>query len=319
MRPELTYANTSDQELYAHSEIRIGHEQARKVSFLAATIASSPEKPNEDTFAIAIEDGVFFAGLFDGTTSLKPIKSLGSQSGARFASHFLKDNFSQADGTIDPRDLMLSLNQRLLNKSLTLDGASLTDTHTLPASTGTIIRFDTDANTLSFAHIGDSYGIAYYADGTSRVFTDDKNAVFDAKMFELIVQVAEEKGITPREARDDERVKEALIQMFIERNNNPKGTGSGLINGDPNIEKYIQTDTISLDGVTAILLGSDGLPPQGWSIQDEESRQKMLATIKDNGFKELFEIKHQSEDADPDWHNIRYKHSDDGTGLLISL
>lgn len=318
MKPQLVYPNTSDQELYSHLEIQLGNEPKKTASILAATVASSAEKPNEDAFAVTLDENVFFVGLFDGTTSLKSIESLGVQTGARFASHFMKDNFSQAESIITPQDLMLDLNQKLLKKSLAL-GATLSDTHTLPATTGTIIKIDSDVNTLSFAHVGDSFGIIYFADGHSRVFTDDKNSVFDERIFALIAQIAEEKNITHKEARQDEKVKEALIQMYIERNNNPNGTGSGLINGDINVDRYIQADTISLDGITSVLLGSDGLPPQGWSVENEQDRQKMLDTIRGEGFRKLFELKHQSEDVDPEWQNIRYKHSDDGTGLLISL
>jgi hypothetical protein len=35
--------------------------------------------------------------------------------------------------------------------------------------------------------------------------------------------------------------------------------------------------------------------------------------------KELIRIKKQIEDNDPDWQLVRYKHSDDATGIYISF
>ena len=107
--------------------------------------------------------------------------------------------------------------------------------------------------------------------------------------------------------------------MFIERNNNPNGKGCGIINGDPHVEQYIQTGTFPLQDVKAILLGTDGLTPVGWSEKKDEDRKKMLKEIQDGGFQKLFKTKKHSEDADSDWNYIRYKHSDDATGILIEF
>jgi serine/threonine protein phosphatase PrpC len=315
MKTELLYDDHSDQELYLQEKLVLSN---LSLNVVAATVAGYSERPNEDTFALARDGDVMFVAVFDGTTSLKPIAALDNQSGARFASHFLKNNLAAARPNTSAEDVMQELNNKLLKASTEL-GGTLTDTHTLPASVATIVRFNKGDGFFSFAHVGDSFGIAYYEDGHSHVFTDDKNAVFDNSMFSLIAKVAGEQGITPRKAREDERVKSALIDMFIGRNNNPNGRGSGLVNGDPNLEKYIQTGSLTLQGVTAILLGSDGLLPPGWSLEDEEDRQKMRTAIDDGGFRKLFSIKHAVEDSDPDWQHVRFKHSDDATGLFIEL
>jgi len=316
MKPVLFYSDNSDQQLYSQTKIQF---QKNTIKLFAATIAGSPEKPNEDAFAAVYDNNVLFAAVFDGTTSLKPIQALKDQTGARFASHFLKNTFSKTKSTASPNELLSKLNKELLQTTNKFESASIEDTHTLPSSTGTIIKIDVLKNTFSFAHVGDSYGIAYYADGSSIVFTDDKNSKFDEKMFSLIAQIAKEKGISPRKARDDKQVKEALITMFIERNNNPNGRGCGVINGDPQVEQYIQTQTFSLQDVKAILIATDGITPPGWSEKKEEDRKKLLSEIMNGGLKKLFKTKKQSEDADPDWNYIRYKHSDDATGVLLQI
>lgn len=315
MRVELAYPNTFDQEVCIQAAVNLGTNNFR---VLGATIAGSVEKPNEDTFAVALDDTTVFGAIFDGTTSLKPIEGLGEESGAHFASHFLKDNLDKLVPTVSPQQAILQLNEKLLDANTNL-GGQLADTHSLPASTATIVKFEQGDPLLHFAHVGDSFGIAFYEGGRSFIFTDDKNKRFDAGMFSLIKQVAKARGITPREAREDAQVKTAGINMFIRRNNNPNGDGSGILNGDPHLAKYIQTGRLALNGLSAVLLGSDGLLPPGWSLDQEQTRQNTLAVILDGGFPSFFDLKHDAEDRDPDWNYVRYKHSDDATGLLFQF
>lgn len=315
-KQELSYTTKQEQELYLERELTFADYS---VSITAGSVAGNQEKPNEDAFAVSTDsETTIIAGVFDGCTSLKPIVALGDRSGAHFASHFLKDNMVAHVGALKLEEMLLDLNEGLLVESARL-GGSLSDTHSLPASTATLVKISGGSDSLDFAHVGDTFGIAYYDDGRSNVFTDDRNAVFDNRMFDLIAKIAAERGLTFREAREDERVKSALVDMFITRNNNPEGLGSGLVNGDPSVAKYVQFGSVALKGVNAILLGSDGLLPVGWSLKEEEDRQKLRTAIDGGGFRNLFAIKHDAEDRDPDWNYARYKHSDDATGLFVEL
>lgn len=282
-------------------------------------MAGSSQKPNEDAFSSTTYGSVFMAGIFDGVTSLKPIKALGTQSGARFASHFLKETLVEYVAVTNCEEIVRELNNRLGKKCLGFEGVALEDTHTLPASTATIARVDLASGLLSFGHIGDSIGTVFYKDGSSAIFTDDRNKAFDEKIYGLIKVIAKEKDISFREARDDERIHQALMAMFTRRNNAPDGKGSGLINGDPHAGLYIQSGKIVLQGVKALLLATDGLVPRGWSLEDGSDRQKLLDILTAGGFRALFDAKRKSEDDDPDWHYIRFKHSDDATGILVQF
>jgi serine/threonine protein phosphatase PrpC len=313
MEAYLDYPSESDQLVYRRGSIQ---SSQYIIEITAATIAGSVIKANEDAFAVVSSGETLIAAVFDGTTSLKPIKALGSQSGARFASHHLKDYINTLNVDDAPEDILLTMNHSLLAASTAL-GGTLADTHSLPSSLATLLEFTLGTDQVTFAHVGDSFGILFYTDGRSVVFTNDTNKKFDASMFDLISKVAKDKSVSPRLARDDITIKQALIAMFVRRNNNPDGTGSGMLNGDPNLNLYIQTGTFALEGVAAILIGSDGLLPPGWSLDNASDRDKMRAAIEAGGFQELFNLKHAAEDADPEWHHVRYKHSDDATGILI--
>lgn len=318
MIESLVYQPTQDQEVFKHAEFQIGKEKLQRVNVSACTIAGRPERPNEDAYAITVENGILTLAIFDGCSSQKPIPALEPQTGARFASHFLKDTFMTLTNDVQLKDGMLSLNKKLLDMSKQL-GGSLDDVHTLPVSTGTIVRVDADNQTMEFAHVGDTFVIVYYKDGTSELVTNDLNDKFDKEMFALMTSISKERGITPREARKDARVAQAIIDSFIRKFNTPNGMGCGYIDGDPTLEKYIQTRSISLAGISAILLGSDGLPPQGWSQTDEEGRNKLLNELQKGDFRQLIQAKKASEDNDPNWNYVRYKHSDDATGIFIQF
>ena len=279
----------------------------------------SPQKPNEDAFSIVVLNNTLIAALFDGTSSLKPIASLGNETGAHVASHFLKNAFENNVKGQSPKRIIRELNKLLLEKSLKFDGATLLDTHTLPASTVTIVQIDPARETINVSHVGDSFCIVFYKDGHSEFVTTDKNRLYDNQIFGLMKQIAEEKHITPREARQDERVKQALLDMFQDSHNRADGTGQGLINGDPNAEKYIQDLSLPLASVNAVFLGSDGIVPPGYDEQDENDRKRIYKIFKNGGLEELIRVKSEIEDSDSDRNFVRYKHADDATGIFIKL
>lgn len=279
----------------------------------------SPQKPNEDAFSIKIIDSTLLAAVFDGTSSLKPISSLKDETGARFASHFLKKAFEAMVQTQKPKEIIREINKLLLDQSLKFEGTSLLDTHTLPASTATIAQIDPAKKFVNISHVGDSFCIVFYKDGHSKLVTIDKNKAYDDKVLNFIKQIAVEKHISPREARQDERVKQALLDMFQDSFNRADGTGQGIINGDPNAEQYVQDISLPLESLEAIFLGTDGIIPPGLDEQNEEDRQKIYNILKTGGLEELIKVKRDTEDNDPDWNLVRYKHSDDATGIFIEM
>jgi serine/threonine protein phosphatase PrpC len=313
MIPLLNYDNSKDQEIYLNKSFS---DLSIKIS--ACTVAGKKEKPNEDAFALARNRQDLWVGVFDGTSSLKPLEKLKGKTGAWYASHFLMDSFSKIKSSFSSKEALINLNYKLLKEAKKI-GGRLDDTHSLPAAVGTIIKIDMKTKQCEFAHVGDTYCIAYYKNGSSMLISNDRNQKFDDGMFKLIKKVAEEKEITNKEARQDDRVKSALIEMYIRRNNNPNGLGSGIINGDPNLEKYILADKFSLNNILAILIASDGLEIQGCVIQKASFRKLLFDKFKAGGFKEIIRLKKESEKNDPEWKNIRYKDSDDATGVMIEF
>lgn len=313
----LDYDDQSDDIVYINKIINVG--SSKKVRLQAVTKAGVVGRPNEDSFAVVTNGNILLAAVFDGSTSLKPIADLKDQTGARFASHFLKQELSKIDLSQTPQKILLELNDRLLKKILEFEGTSLSDTHTLPSSLATIVKLDFKKKKLGFAHVGDSYAITQYRNGKTKLLTDDKVRPFDESVQKLMQEIAQERHISLRATRDDPRIQQAFIDMYQTRNNNPNGLGSGFVNGDPNLKLYVQAEETTLKDIQSILLGTDGLTPQGWSVENPQDRIRFFETLKSGGTKRLIAIKLKSEDDDPDWQHIRFKHSDDATALMVSL
>jgi hypothetical protein len=198
-------------------------------------------------------------------------------------------------------------------------GGSLDDIHSLPSSMAMIIKIDQKILCLDFAHVGDSWLTIYTQNGDSDLITDDKNKKFDDTMLELLTNTAKGLQISNRQARQEQTIKQALYDMYIKRNNNPDGSGSGFLNGDPNVKLYIQEGTVNLTNKKAILIGTDGLEIQGKSLADNSYRKYLWENYLDGGFEKLVTLKKMSENNDLDWNYARYKHSDDATGVMVKL
>lgn len=312
------YLENDDWKIFRHETITLGIQQ---MLLSAATVAGTKDgitrRANEDAYSVIEINGTLICAVFDGTSSQKPIPELGEETGARFASHFLKNIFEEEQCGVTPSEMTRTLNALLLKENLKFKGASVDDVHSLPTSTATIVQIDSENKELAISHLGDSFCMLFYSDGHSALVTEDKNRIHDEQTLALLQKIADEKNCTPREARKDPRIKAAVIKMFQDTHNTSDGSGQGVMNGDPRAEKYIQDIRFPLEGIAALSLGSDGLIPPGWDEQNESDRQKMYAILKRGGVEELIQVKQNREDADSDWNFLRYKHSDDATAVFV--
>jgi serine/threonine protein phosphatase PrpC len=316
MKRFFEYDNSEESDKY-FDETQVDNSN---IKLSACSVPNGNGKPNEDAFVVVNAEKLLWIGVFDGTTSLRTLDKLQGMTGARFASNFLKDHFinNEIGLTETPKKVLLGLNTQLLEEAKKL-GGKLEDTHSLPAAMVTLVKIDMDKLSLDFANVGDTWITIYDQNGGSELVTKDTNKKFDDEMFELIQNKAASKGLTNRKARQEKTIKQALYEMYLRRNNNPNGKGSGLVNGDPNVEMYIQEGKVDLSDKKAVLVGTDGLEILGKLLSDISYRSYLWENYSDGGFKKLINLKKESEDNDPDWKFPRYKHSDDATGVMVRL
>jgi serine/threonine protein phosphatase PrpC len=318
--PELTYDPEADMAVFLSGSLEVGDDTYTVSAATTAgrSLPESPCKPNEDTFGIVHDESNIALAVFDGASSQKIIPEL-TCSGARYASHSLKEDFDfhTAVSLAEPKVALSSLNSMFRHRFRRLPSVDYADANSLPTATATIARINTESGRLDIAHVGDSWAAALFEDGDTALLTNDLHRPFDEQVLRLIHQIAVETGTTPREARDDPRVRTAIMQMFQDVRNRPDGTGEGMVNGDPHMDQYIHTASLPLEGVRAVLLASDGLVPPGMDERLHGHRKKLFDVAIDGGIAAVIALAKSRQDSDPDRWHLRYKHGDDATGILL--
>lgn len=302
-------------------------------SVSAFTRAYNPGgKLNEDAYVVIGQDGRLSAAVFDGVSPLIPkYEDLADITGARFASHFVRDNFSNARrDNANLRDTFLVLNDQLGEKNKTLKEVDEARAGTLPSSTGTAVEIDPVTEMIEVAHLGDSFAIVEMQDGQTKILSLDTNLIFDEETFQQVKQWASEDNITFREAT--EAHKSELKAHFLEslnRKNNPPdvapedpahGFGTGIFNGNPNAKNYLIHDQLPLAGVRSIFIGTDGIIPVDLSENRDADRRKIFDLLRGKGLAGLIEVGEQVAAKDPEFEDFpRTKNIDDATGIFIDL
>lgn len=313
-------SQAGEADIPFNEKILVGVENPIVIAVSALTEAGSSKKPNEDSFVVHTAKDSLLVGVFDGTTTLVPIKELDERgiSGARFASRFIKEQFRHING-LCPTEVLTFLNERLLDANKQIRGVDPNDANTLPASSATIVKIDPDRRIVELAHVYDSWCVVYYKDGSSALITKDLNKKFDQPILDRMREIARSKGITPRQARQEDEIEQALVDSRIVKLNAPNGLGCGVMNGQVAMKYYIQTAVVCLPDVSAILLGTDGFVPPGWSIESWSDRQRMLDVVTRQGLEGLMQVKREAEENDPDWNLLRFKQVDDATGVFLKF
>jgi len=317
---ELQYSLDSDLKVFCKTSIK---NEQYSFDVEACTVAGSKDgkakKPNEDAFSLLSSSTILQAAVFDGTSNLKPIQFLKNQTGARFASHFLKKELEKKAAKMSAKAAIRFLNNVLLSNVLQFEEVTLNDVHTLPSSTATLVQLLLDEEVLNVSHVGDSFCIVLFKDNNTKFITSDRNKEYDDEILAHMKRLSTEKHITPRETRKNKLIEKAIADMFQHSFNKPDGTGQGIINGNPYAERYIQDITIPLKSVKALLVGTDGIIPPGWNEQKSEDQNRIFQVIQEDGLEKLIRTKLDIENADPDFNLLRFKHSDAATGIYIKI
>lgn len=292
----------------------------------SCTVAGSRDgvtiKPNEDAYSICLKsDDALFACIFDGNSNMKPIKALVHTTGARFASHMLSEAYGDiVSRNANPIAIMIEMNKLLFKSVCDFTETDINDTHTLPATSCTILKIDFQKETIDIAHIGDTFCIVQCKDDSTILVTDDKIKPFDDFTLREVEKLAHSTNTTPKEAVRNKKIRDMIIRRYSDYDNRKDGTGYGELNGQENARNYITSYSLSLDKIRSVFLGTDGIVIPGLNLAAEKDRAYMVDILNREGLESIILEKKQRENSDPDFKKfIRYKHSDDATGISISI
>lgn len=200
----------------------------------------------------------------------------------------------------------------------------------LPAAVATIAVIDTQLKTLYFAHVGDTALILGYRDGRVEVPTLNQVRMnYESALFAAVKQVAGD-GLSMLDVINhpliqalnrDQRINHNFVD---EQGATHLSRGTGVVNGLPELADYIKTGVVSLEGVEAIILASDGFlwPDNPLNPTPDPMRLigKMWQMIRQQGAMGYLNALRLEERADATREKYpRFKLHDDATGVILNL
>jgi len=325
---------------------------------IATLSEAMPGRPNEDTCG-AYSDGEmisFFvadgAGQRMKTTQTAALfERFGSgTSAARFAALVMRSVFEQSLRD-DPADVLLDANATLHDWMCTVYGeltAEALHDHepqlapyidedprlfrmALACCVATAVRIDLRTRRMDYAHAGDTALYLFHDDGRVTNPTGDQMGDHDAQALKLAQHIQAQRGAAHlADVLDDQRVLEAnwrngLYHNYVDvHGHTDQSVGVGIINGLPQLEAYMQRDTLELDGICGVLVCSDGFPLPGPLDEPDEAKaaryQLMRERIQRDGLTGYYEALRtiEREDSGRDAYP-RFKIHDDCTAVYVEL
>lgn len=133
----------------------------------------------------------------------------------------------------------------------------------LPAACITVARVDLIHRTVEVAHGADTALIVLYSDGRVVQATPDQMGQHDARFLKRLQDLVREgmplENCPTSEAKHID-VMNGVYHNYVDENGGiDYSVGVGVLNGLPELEHYLYTNTISLEGVQGLLLVSDGV------------------------------------------------------------
>lgn len=200
----------------------------------------------------------------------------------------------------------------------------------LPASVATLAVIDTDLQTLYYGHIGDTSLILCYPDGSVKVPTRDQVQSKAGSALYAAVQEVAGNGLSMEEVVNHPLLRaldrdQRIYHNYVDAHGKTVPQyGTGVINGLPTLADYIHTAVVSLEGVVAVMLASDGflLPDNPLNPRyDMPTRaSRMWQMIRQHGVRQYLRHLRAEERADADREKYpRLKLHDDATGIVLYL
>jgi len=193
---------------------------------------------NEDV--LLVSSGVY--GVFDGATSLIPGQVDGKKTGGLMAAEISAEAFRT------PQESLIEAAKeanRLIHRKARLYSVNYLNKEELWSTSAAVVELEEDS--FSWCQIGDCTILVLYADGGSKLLGSDYN--------HDLPTLAKWKRLSVSASAPMMQVMAEDIKVVRRRMN----VDYGVLNGEPEALVFLKSGEMSLDGVSDILLFSDGL------------------------------------------------------------
>ncbi|PLX85266.1 MAG: hypothetical protein C0618_10720 [Desulfuromonas sp.] len=196
---------------------------------------------NED--ALLVRENLF--GVFDGASSLKGSLYRG-QSGAWWAAHLARSVFSANDASLS--ELAERANQ-LIARGMRLSEVDMQDRLQLWSTSAAVVKVHDDA--IEYVQVGDALILCIFQDGSFCMpvpFHNHDSHIF--KQWRMLIDFGFENALDVLRPQ----VEQVRLQM---------NRSFGVLNGESEMQGFLRSGKISIDGLAHILVFTDGLHMPG--------------------------------------------------------
>lgn len=293
-------------------------KESKWISFEAATFAQaeSPERENEDIFAICENNSHFVALVADGASALSSVTEAGSKVSGKLASETIssvvKKHFNE---NLSAKETLILANKILAEEQKKLGRDPETNSANISGASATMVKLDKENGIYEIAQIGDTAAIIVKQDKSVELALPLDIWQFDIDALSKAIELSLEKKISIKETLRNTAVKEFIIRS---RESDNQNRGGGSINGSYRAEGFIQTRTYQIDGVERIILLTDGMFPPSRNIAGQKDWQKISDKIASLGIEGYYNAVTRQKAWDKDFSKYpRLKKHDDATAVII--
>jgi serine/threonine protein phosphatase PrpC len=286
--------------MYIPTEQRITTRPYRSISPYAVEtlLEKGSSELNED---VLLQDGNLF-GVFDGATSLGKSCLPAGLTGGLLAAQIAADAFQHGG-----HDLYRAAENAncLINDAIRRNNISQDGRHLLWSTSAAVIRVDT--NHFDYCQTGDSLILLIHEDGGYRQLTPETD--HDRETLDLWKKSDPSSGAAIHDVLSDQ-IREVRLQMNI---------SYGVLNGEPEAMHFINHGREELDGVSAILIFTDGLFIPREHLQQQSDWDSFVGLYRQGGLRKIRDHVRSLQRQDPICRRYpRFKPHDDIAAVAVT-
>lgn len=270
---------------------------------------------NEDS--LMIRDNIF--GVFDGATSLTGQTFHKGETGGKIAAQTASSVFSRNHYPL--KNLARQANAEIMSQMLQ-NGVNISKEENLWSTSAAVIRIKNKI--LEWVQAGDAVILLVHSDGSHKALVDREDHDYETlTMWKNMVQErAHHKTIGMKEDEiglDIFALRQALTPQ-IKKVRQKMNITYGVLNGDPRAEGFLDQGMQSLDGVTDVLLFTDGLSIPKETPEKHKDYAPLVQAYLSSGLNGLKDMIRQKEKNDPLCLAFpRFKCHDDIAAIAVKI
>ncbi|WP_424768722.1 PP2C family serine/threonine-protein phosphatase [Paenibacillus sp. sgz302251] len=269
---------------------------------------------NED--ALVEQPSHALYGVIDGATSLVPFTGEGGATGGHYAARIIADSLygisSSGGEHWTPAEALLQANRKL-REEMAKYGIQVDRKEEVWGACAVLIRIGEDF--IEYAQAGDCMLAAVYEDGSIRTVTHDQLAHIDNRTKALWAE-----GIESGLRTSEELWAYVKPQIISGRYSANTAQGYAVLNGDPELSRYIEYGRMNRIQLKALLLMSDGLYSPTAASLPQANAEEVARGVLDKGLEGYIRELTELEEGDPQCIQYpRVKKSDDKTAIWITF